>query len=33
MRLMTLLDEFLQKANEFPGKKDVMDFILSFAIS
>lgn len=26
MRLMTLLDEFLQKANEFPGKKDVMDF-------
>jgi Rad3-related DNA helicase len=23
---MTLLDEFLQKANEFPGKKDVMDF-------
>lgn len=26
MRLMTLLDEFLQKANEFPGKRDVMDF-------
>lgn len=26
MRLMILLDEFLQKANEFPGKKDVMDF-------
>lgn len=26
MRLMTLLDEFLQKANEFTGKKDVMDF-------
>ena len=26
MRLMTLLDEFLQKANEFSGKKDVMDF-------
>lgn len=26
MRLMTLLDEFLQKANEFPGKKYVMDF-------
>ena len=26
MRLMTLLDEFLQKANEFLGKKDVMDF-------
>ncbi|MEE1217537.1 MAG: ATP-dependent DNA helicase [Agathobacter sp.] len=26
MRLMTFLDEFLQKANEFPGKKDVMDF-------
>ena len=26
MRLMTLLDEFLQKANEFPGKRDVMEF-------
>lgn len=26
MRLMTVLDEFLQKANEFQGKKDVMDF-------
>lgn len=26
MRLMTLLDEFLQKANEFQGKRDVMDF-------
>lgn len=30
MRLMTLLDEFLQKANEFPGKKDVMDFYFEF---
>lgn len=33
MRLMTLLDEFLQKANEFPGKRMLWIFILSFAIS
>lgn len=29
MRLMTLLDEFLQKSSDFVGRKDVLDFYFS----